>query len=108
MYTIRSIPYPKDGNNLNIVQLNESTIIANNNDNTKWRIILEVFKKCISFLAGFYWLPITFRRFSSVAKCGTNYFLLKIEILAKCERELTTKFAIARNGCYMLASYSHW
>jgi hypothetical protein len=35
-----------------------------------------------------------------VAKFGTDYFLLKIKILAKRERELTTKFAIARNGCY--------
>jgi len=34
----------------------------------------------------------------AVANCGTNYFLLKIKILAKRERELTTKFAIARNG----------
>jgi hypothetical protein len=41
----------------------------------------------------------SFRRFSSVAKFGTFYFLLKIKILAKRERELTTKFAIARNGC---------
>ena len=29
----------------------------------------------------------------------SGYFLLKIKILAKRERELTTKFAIARNGC---------
>ncbi len=43
---------------------------------------------------------VTFRRFSSVANFGTNYFPLKIKILAKRERELTTKFAIARNGCY--------
>jgi hypothetical protein len=35
-----------------------------------------------------------------VANFGTNYFLLKIKILAKRERELTTKFAIARNGCW--------
>ena len=42
---------------------------------------------------------ITFRRFSSVANFGTFYFPLKIKILAKRERELTTKFAIARNGC---------
>ena len=40
-----------------------------------------------------------FRRFSSVAKFGAFYFLLKIKILAKRERELTTKFAIASNGC---------
>jgi len=51
-------------------------------------------------------LPPTFRRFSSVAKFGTNYFLLKIKILAKRKRELTTKFAIARNGCYQQALYS--
>lgn len=44
-------------------------------------------------------LLLTSRRFSSVANFGTNYFLLKIKILAKRERELTTKFAIARNGC---------
>ena len=36
-------------------------------------------------------LVVTFRRFSSVAKFGTLYFLLKIKILAKRERELTTK-----------------
>jgi hypothetical protein len=35
-----------------------------------------------------------------VAKFGTFYFPLKIKILAKGERELTTKFAIARNGCW--------
>jgi hypothetical protein len=35
-----------------------------------------------------------------VANFGTNYFPLKIKILAKRKRELTTKFAIARNGCY--------
>ncbi len=33
------------------------------------------------------------------------YFLLKIKLLAKRERELTTKFAIARNGCYAFALY---
>ena len=48
---------------------------------------------------------LTFRRFSSVAKFGTLYFLLKIKILAKRERELTTKFAIARNGCYRLLKF---
>ena len=31
----------------------------------------------------------------AVAKFGTDYFLLKIKILAKRKRELTTKFAIA-------------
>jgi hypothetical protein len=30
-----------------------------------------------------------------VAKFGTDYFPLKIKILAKRKRELTTKFAIA-------------
>jgi hypothetical protein len=34
-----------------------------------------------------------------VANFGTVYFQLKIKILAKRERELNTKFAIARNGC---------
>lgn len=29
-----------------------------------------------------------------VAKFGTDYLLLKIKFLAKCKRELTTKFAI--------------
>ena len=47
-------------------------------------------------------LHLTCRRFSSVAKFGTNYFLLKIKILAKRKRELTTKFAIARNRCWQL------
>ena len=41
----------------------------------------------------------TSRGFATVVKFGTNYFLLKIKILAKREREFTTKFAIARNGC---------
>jgi len=41
----------------------------------------------------------TSRGLASVANFGTNYFLLKIKILAKRKRELTTKFAIARNGC---------
>ena len=45
-------------------------------------------------------LPTTCRRLKSVAKFGTSYFLIKIKILAKRKRELTTKFAIARNGCY--------
>ena len=40
-------------------------------------------------------------RLQEVANFGTNYFLLKIKILAKCERELTTKFAISCNRCYM-------
>ena len=53
------------------------------------------------------WL-ITFRRFSSVANFGTFYFLLKIKILAKRKRELTTKFAIARNGCYRLVFYANF
>jgi hypothetical protein len=34
-----------------------------------------------------------------VAKYGTLYFLLKIKILAKRKRELTTKPAIAPNRC---------
>ncbi len=37
-----------------------------------------------------------FRRFSSVAKFGTLYFLLKLKILAKRKREGTTKFALER------------
>ena len=32
-----------------------------------------------------------------VASFGTDYFLLKIKILAKRQRELTTKFAISCN-----------
>jgi hypothetical protein len=39
-----------------------------------------------------------------VANFGTNYFLLKIKILAK--RELTTKFAIARNGSFAIAFFN--
>ena len=39
-------------------------------------------------------------RLQEVANFGTNYFLLKIKILAKRERELTTKFAISCNRCY--------
>ena len=38
-------------------------------------------------------------RLQEVANFGTNYFLLKIKILAKRERELTTKFAISCNRC---------
>jgi len=34
----------------------------------------------------------------TVANFITDYFLLKIKFLAKCEREFTTKFTIARNG----------
>jgi hypothetical protein len=34
-----------------------------------------------------------------VANFGTNYFPLKIKILAKRKRELTTKFAILPNAC---------
>ena len=34
-----------------------------------------------------------------VANLVTDYFLLKIKILAKREFEFTTKFANARNGC---------
>ena len=45
---------------------------------------------------------LTFRRFSSVASFGTDYFPLKIKIIAKRKRELTTKFAIARNGCWQM------
>jgi len=37
-----------------------------------------------------------------VANFVTFYFPLKIKILAKREREVTTKFAIARNGCWQL------
>ena len=39
-------------------------------------------------------------RLQEVANFGTNYFLLKIKILAKRKREFTTKFAIAPNVCY--------
>ena len=35
-----------------------------------------------------------------VANFGTDYFLLNYKFLAKREREFTTKFAIARNGCW--------
>jgi len=38
-------------------------------------------------------------RLAEVANFVTTYFLLKIKIPAKCERELKTKFVIARNGC---------
>ncbi len=50
---------------------------------------------------------VTFRCFSSVVKFGTNYFPLKIKILAKREREFTTKLAIARNRCVCPASAGH-
>ena len=35
-----------------------------------------------------------------VANFGTDYFLLNYNFFAKCERELTTKFAILPNGCW--------
>src|SRR5690554_2588211 len=41
----------------------------------------------------------SFRRFSSVANFGTNYFLSKIKFLARNKREFTTKFAILPNAC---------
>ena len=34
-----------------------------------------------------------------VASLGTDYFLLKIKFLAKCECEFTAKFAILSNAC---------
>ncbi|VXB97463.1 conserved hypothetical protein [Flavobacterium sp. 9AF] len=34
-----------------------------------------------------------------VASLGTDYFLLKIKILAKRKCEFTTKFAILSNAC---------
>ena len=64
--------------------------------------VLQNFQLFLFEVFGAVKLLTTFRRFSSVAMFGTNYFPLKIKILAKCERELTTKFAIARNGCYWL------
>ena len=36
----------------------------------------------------------------AVAKCGTDYFLLKIKNFAERKSELSAKLAIARNGCY--------
>jgi hypothetical protein len=47
-------------------------------------------------------LPLTFRRFSSVANFGTFYFPLKIKILAKRKRELTQNSQLreaAVSGC---------
>ena len=43
---------------------------------------------------------------SEVANFGTDYFLLKIKILAKCIREYTSKFANSPNTCYRLALFS--
>ena len=34
------------------------------------------------------------------AKFGTAYFPLKIDIIAKCERDFTTKFALLPNCCW--------
>ena len=51
------------------------------------------------FFYGFPKLSANVPALGEVANFGTDYFLLKIKILAKRERELTTKFAIARNGC---------
>jgi len=45
-------------------------------------------------------LSLTFHLFSSVANFGSDYCVLKIKILAKRKRAITTKFAIVRNGCY--------
>ena len=47
-----------------------------------------------------------FCHFSSVANFVTAYFLLKIKILAKRERELTTRFAISPNGVQWLGFFS--
>ena len=43
---------------------------------------------------------VTFRGYTTVANFVNVYFPLKIIILAKREREVTTKFAIACNRCY--------
>jgi hypothetical protein len=43
---------------------------------------------------------LTFRGYTTVANFVNVYFPLKIIILAKREREVTTKFAIACNRCY--------
>jgi hypothetical protein len=45
---------------------------------------------------------LTSRGYTTVANFVTDYFLLKIIFLAKREREVTTKFAIACNRCYRL------
>jgi hypothetical protein len=42
---------------------------------------------------------LTFRGYTTVANFVNVYFPLKIIILAKREREVTTKFAIACNRC---------
>ncbi|CAM4240752.1 hypothetical protein FLTE109939_00345 [Flavobacterium terrigena] len=38
----------------------------------------------------------------AVALRGTDFFLLKIKFLAKCELEFTSKFAILPNACYVV------
>jgi hypothetical protein len=43
---------------------------------------------------------LTSRSYTTVANFVNVYFPLKIIILAKREREVTTKFAIACNRCY--------
>ena len=45
---------------------------------------------------------LTFRGYTTVANFVNVYFPLKIIILAKREREVTTKIAIACNRCYLL------
>jgi len=40
-----------------------------------------------------------------VASFGTDYILLKIKLLAKRKRELTAKFAIAKNGCWQIVLF---
>ena len=61
----------------------------------------EVWRVAINSFFRFYNVP----ALGEVANYGTDYFLLKIKFLAKRECELTTKFAIARNGCCALAFY---
>lgn len=70
-----------------------------------WKLILKKGLFYIFYIFAFFFKDFLFfyklnvPPLHAVAKFGTNYSLLKIKILAKRKRELTTKLAIARNGC---------
>jgi hypothetical protein len=104
---------PKPNNNAKVFKVGPIATVQAKPFRTNPITIIKIERKilfcfCILFIFFIRFrsaLPITFRRFSSVANFGTFYFLLKIKILAKRERELTTKFAIARNGCWQIVSF---
>jgi len=54
------------------------------------------------FLISYFWcekVTANVPALGEVASFGTDYFLSKIKFLAKCKREITTKFTILPNAC---------